>query len=74
MNAAWAKYQQTDDKGTFATSHALFFRSIFVTALTIALDRTDCGPQAFSNRDRTRKTGRIVVRPMPSHVAALQPL
>jgi hypothetical protein len=73
-DAAWAKYQESDDKEALAEAHALFFRPIFAPTLALALDRNDAVRSlAFTDRLEQGMRQRVAARPSPmhSHVATI---
>jgi hypothetical protein len=73
-DAAWAKYQESDDKEAFAEAHALFFRPIFAPTLALALDGNNAERSlAFSDRLEQGIRRRVAARPSPmhSHVAII---
>jgi hypothetical protein len=67
-DAAWARYQETDEKEALAEAHALFFRPIFAPTLALALDGSN--PErslAFSDRLEQGIRRRVAARPSPMH-------
>jgi hypothetical protein len=73
-DAAWARYQETDDKDALAEAHALFFRPIFAPTLALGLDGSSAERSlAFSDRLEQGIRRRIAAHPSPmhSHVATI---
>jgi hypothetical protein len=67
----WGDYERHGDNEALATSHALFFRTIFVPTLASALDRVHDGDpeafQAFADRVETGLRRRLATQPTLLH-------
>ena len=67
----WGDYERDGDNEALATSHALFFRTIFVPTLASALNRVRAGdPEAFQDFADRVETGlrhRLATQPTLLH-------
>ncbi len=68
-DAAWAVYERNGDKEAFATKYALFFRSIFVSSLALALTEAHDGERRsrFADQFENRLKRRLAEQPTPVH-------
>jgi hypothetical protein len=68
-DAAWLGYEQHGNKDTLAAQHALFFRSVFMPSLALALEPS--GDQehrrAFADKLENGLKKRLAIRPEPVH-------
>jgi hypothetical protein len=68
-DAVWADYQRDGNREALATKHALFFRSVFVPSLALALTEAhDAGRRRlFADRLEELLKRRLADRPEPMH-------
>jgi hypothetical protein len=68
-DAAWADYERDGNRESFATRHALFFRSVFVPSLALALTQAHDREQqrVFANRLEDGLKRRLASHPEPLH-------
>jgi len=68
-DAAWAAYQEDGDTEALATKHALFFRSVFVPSVTLALRGAHDTDQRriFADRFEFVLKQRLAEEPKPLH-------
>ena len=70
-DVAWAEFEQNSDREALARKHALFFRSIFMPSLAMAVSRVRAGDtkalSAFGDRLEEGLTRRIAEPPAPMH-------
>jgi len=70
-DAPWTRYERDGDRETLATTHARFFRTIFMPSLAAALTRVRTGdPQAvgaFADRLEHGLKQRLAAQPAAMH-------